>query len=435
MPKQVKNPDFLRQLSVEQLHTALIEARTATQAFLEHWRILTHDPRAKLPLHVEWNLPEWEAGHIAWFQEYWIARNPDRSAGLQVNPDTPRLASLIANSDALYHSSEIAHDPRWSLPFPEPEELKYYLDQGLEGTLTLLREVSACDDSSQLKAALYFFRLALYHEDMHAEAASYSMNHYLHDVGQRWEAGEEEIEMITSFTYASVFSEMPFKPRLQEGGRSEQRMIQAGERQFGALPEMGFAFDNELPPFTQWLPSFSIDATPVSVAEYYAFIQAGGYQNQSYWSDAGWLWKSQQQAELPRFHRLNAGHLERCCFGNWHVVREDSPIVHITAYEAEAWCAWAERRLPSEHEWTTAAAEQDEFNWGQVWEWTQSDFLPFDGFIAHPYQDYSQPWFTGHRVLKGASFATHARMRNPMYRNFYLPMRNDIYSGFRTCAR
>jgi len=436
MPKQFKDPGYLRHLSAEQLQIDLIEARTLTKAYLEQWRTLTNDLRAKLPLHVEWNLPEWEAGHIAWFQEYWIARNPDRSLGCQANPHLARLSSLMANSDALYHSSVIAHDPRWNLPFPAPDALERYLDQGLEGTLNLLRELSACDDLSQVKSSLYFFRLALYHEDMHAEAANYSINHYLHDVGRRLAVGEEITEMITSLTHAGVFAEMQSKPQLQEGGRSEQLMIQDGERQFGALSEMGFAFDNELPPFSRWVPPFSIDATPVSVGDYGAFILAGGYQNSSYWSDEGWLWRSQRQVELPRFHRLNRGKFERCSFGNWLEVREDSPIVHVTAYEAEAWCAWAERRLPTEHEWTSAAAEFPEaFIWGQVWEWTQSDFLPFNGFVAHPYVDYSQPWFTGYRVLKGASFATHHRMRNPIYRNFYVASRNDIYSGFRTCAR
>jgi EgtB-related family protein len=75
------------------------------------------------------------------------------------------------------------------------------------------------------------------------------------------------------------------------------------------------------------------------------------------------------------------------------------------------------------------------FDWGEVWEWTDSPFTPYPDFVAHPYRDYSAPWFGTRQVLRGASFATHARMRHVRYRNFYTPARNDIFAGFRSCAR
>jgi iron(II)-dependent oxidoreductase len=71
---------------------------------------------------------------------------------------------------------------------------------------------------------------------------------------------------------------------------------------------------------------------------------------------------------------------------------------------------------------------------GNVWEWTASDFVPFAGFAADPYEDYSQPWFNTRKVLRGGSFATSARIARPSYRNFFTPERNDVIAGFRTCA-
>jgi iron(II)-dependent oxidoreductase len=90
--------------------------------------------------------------------------------------------------------------------------------------------------------------------------------------------------------------------------------------------------------------------------------------------------------------------------------------------------------LPTEAEWEFAASSQPDFAWGAVWEWTSSPFLPYPGFVAHPYRDYSVPWFGARRVLRGASRATSPRMVHPRYRNFFTPERNDIHSGFRSCA-
>jgi EgtB-related family protein len=110
--------------------------------------------------------------------------------------------------------------------------------------------------------------------------------------------------------------------------------------------------------------------------------------------------------------------------------------MHMTWWEADAWCRWAGRRLPAEVEWEVAAhtAARRGFGWGNVWEWMGTTFRPYPGFAPDPYQSYSQPWFATHKVLRGGSFATRARMKIPKYRNFYLPERDDIFCGFRSCA-
>jgi EgtB-related family protein len=137
----------------------------------------------------------------------------------------------------------------------------------------------------------------------------------------------------------------------------------------------------------------------------------------------------------PLYLRQTAGTWQQWRHGRWQLLDQSLPACHLSAHEARAWCRWAGRRLPSEAEWVRAAQlAPDAFRWGDVWEWTDSRFAPFPGFVAHPYRDYSAPWFDGRPVLRGASFMTQPRLRDVHYRNFFLPHRRDVPAGFRSCA-
>lgn len=177
----------------------------------------------------------------------------------------------------------------------------------------------------------------------------------------------------------------------------------------------GFAFDNELGAHTVHVPAFEIDTVPVAWARYLPFVEAG-------------------HISPPRYLRQVDGKWQRQRFGQWQLLDMNAPAVHLSWFEADAWCRRAGRRLPSEAEWECAAMSDSRFQWGDVWEWTASRFQPYPGFRAHPYRDYSAPWFDSRYVLRGACTATAPHMLHPRYRNYFTPERNDIYAGFRSCA-
>jgi len=361
-----------------------------------------------VPYSIELNPPLWELGHIAWFEEYWLARNPQRLRGAAADPAVARAASLRAQADACYDSSHVAHKRRWHLDLPDINRTREYLARVRERTLALL------DGQPDGDAALYFFRLALLHEDMHTEAWAYMAQHL-------------------GLACAEGFAAAP-----REAGVDGVLSVGAGAHRTG-WTGAGFAFDNELQAHDIVLSAFTIDRAPVTWANFIAFVEAGGYDEPRWWTPEGRDWRRNASAGQPRYLRRNdAGGWERAQYSQWLALPLTQPAVNLTQHEAQAWCRWAGRRLPSEFEWeaaaTRAALHGEPFEWGEVWEWTASGFAPYPGFEPHPYRDYSMPWFDGRPVLKGASFATAPRMQHPRYRNYFPAERNDIFAGFRSCA-
>ncbi|WP_194164382.1 selenoneine synthase SenA [Lacisediminimonas profundi] len=388
-----------RTASRSELADALTDARDYTLALFERFAEAGLDLPARVPLLSTVNPPLWELGHQAWFAEWYILREAESS-----QPGTARGHSLLTKGDDWFDSNLVPHKERWSLGLPSPGALKTYCREVLDRVLDKLSR------SAESAAALYPYRLALAHEDMHGEALAYTMQ----TLGV---------------------------PALPHGSWNTTRAWAQGTIRFpGGTFELGsahneFVFDNEKWAHPVRLDSYEMDATLVTNAQYADFVDDNGYENPHYWTQAGRIWLMSQEQSAPRYWRRdnNSWRCER--FGRDSILPQHEPVRHVNLYEAQAYCTWAGRRLPTEAEWESAAlSRHPALRWGDLWEWTCSRFLPYEGFEADAYREYSQPWFDSHQVLRGASFVTPGRMRSVKFRNFYLPERNDIFVGFRTCG-
>jgi iron(II)-dependent oxidoreductase len=391
--------------------------------------------------------PLWEVGHVAWFQERWILRNLDGAE------------PLLAQADRLYDSFNIPNARRWHLDFPSRQATLEYLAAVLDRCLLRLAGRQPTDHEA------YFYRLALFHEDMHGE----TLTHIRQTLGYPPPA-------LSIPPAGQLRTDPDFEPHDVE--------IPGGVYCLGASADLPFVFDNEKWAHPVSVPPYRISAAPVTTAEFLRFVKAGGYLDREAWSDDGWEWRLRAGAVHPVYWQRDGERWLRRHFDRLCPLEPRQPMIHVNWYEANAYCAWAGRRLPTEAEWELAASSEPtpdgrgitsrkrRYPWGDeppapeqanldsralgcaevgaypagdsafgcrqmlgnVWEWTADTFAAYPGFELDPYAEYSAPSFGQQKVLRGGCWATRSRLIRNTFRNFYTPDRNNIFAGFRTCA-
>jgi len=395
----------------------------------------------------------WDLAHIANQEELWLLRGV--GGGDPMHPEIDRL----------YDAFEHPRAERPSLPLLTSAEARRYGHEVRGRVLDLIERApfpeappdgfGASSDSAALTAAGFAFGMIAQHEAQHDETML--ATHQLR-------SGP-----------AVLGAPRPGPAPADAAALPAQVHVPGGPFTMGTSAEP-WALDNERPAHAVDVPAFWLDTTLVTNAAYAQFIADGGYDDPRHWTEDGWAHRQRAGLTAPLFWSWE-GAWTRLSFGVREPLVPDEPVLHVCWYEADAYARWAGRRLPTEAEWEKAArwdpaaSRSRRYPWGDqewtperanlgqrhlrpapagsypdgaapcgarqlvgdAWEWTSSDFLPYPGFTAWPYKEYSQVFFgPDYKVLRGGSFGTSPVACRGTFRNWDYPIRRQIFTGFRT---
>lgn len=369
--------------------------------------------------------PKWHLAHTTWFFETFL-----------LCPYLPGYQVFHPQFGYLFNSYYEAVGNRHPRPqrgllsrptVAEIDRYRAYVDDAMQSLFSqpLTPEVAA------------LIELGLHHEQQHQELLLTDIKH--------------------------IFSINPLRPAYRSDLAASPEASQPSEQWLdypGGLHSIGyhgtgFAFDNESPQHSVYLQDYYLAARLVTNGEYLEFIQAGGYQQPEHWLSEGWATIQAQQWQAPLYWEQIDGQWWIMTLSGLRPLNNDEPVCHVSFYEAEAYARWAGQRLPTEAEWEVAAMplslqgnllESDRWHpspatgrtrpdqiFGDVWEWTQSAYLPYPGFqpAAGAVGEYNGKFMCNQMVLRGGSCVTAANHLRPTYRNFFPAAARWQFTGIR----
>jgi iron(II)-dependent oxidoreductase len=387
----------------------------------------------------------WDLGHIAAFENLWLLHNTKGPIEFSEMPGT-------------YDPFAHPRATRGALALPTLDEARAELARVREEVRRRLVETSFDADSPLLRDG-YVVRMVAQHESQHQETML------------------QALQLKGGAPYA------PRRAREAPRGRvvaEEGAMVRCdGGRVVVGTDDRSESYDNERPRHAVELAPFWIDVTPVTNAAFLRFVEGGGYDERSLWTEEGWAWRNESGVRAPKHWELGADGWTTRTMDRVSALDPGRPVCHVCYHEAEAYARFVDKRLPTEQEWevaatwdparrqaraypwgderpTAALANVDQLSFqtaqigayernvspigcygmiGDVWEWTSTDFAGYPGYETFPYPEYSEVFFgSEYKVLRGGSWATSADVARATFRNWDYPIRRQIFSGFR-CAR
>lgn len=426
----------MRELIAAELERARIRSLELLEPLSDDLQVKQHSPLMS-PL-------VWDLAHVGNYEDQWLLRKVAKAAG--VGPEY----------DDMYNAFRHPRRDRPRLALLGPAETRAYISEVRRRVIESLEDVDL-EEGGPLHDSGYIYGMVIQHEQQHAETMLATLQ-------------LAALELMADGYPPASLDHSPVGAPVPE----REVLVDPGAVVIGTETEI-WAYDNERPAFETEVAPFWMDTGPVTNRAFVEFIDDSGYSNPSHWSPAGWVHRRAEGLEHPQFWIAEGNGWLRNRFGHIEGLRLDEPVMHVCWYEAEAWCNWAGRRLPTEVEWEAAASSRPDgtktkFPWGDqkpdgeanlgqvhfgpseigaypggagpwgchqmigdVWEWTSSAFGPYPEFHAFPYDEYSKVFFGDeYRVLRGGSWATDPVAVRNTFRNWDYPIRRQIFSGFRS---